>query len=70
MGGGAVVTQNILSTQTYKILDLAKLFLADALIKKKHKKSCTPSRITLKYGSKNRPWFEGLKMKSNFQLQL
>ena len=38
MGGGAVVTQNILSTQTYKILDLAKLFRADALIKKKHKK--------------------------------
>ena len=45
-----------------KILDLAKLFVANAPIEKNNtKKSFTSSQITLKYGSKNRPWFEGLK---------
>ena len=51
-----------------KILDLAKLFVADAHIKKTHKNSFTPSQITLKYGSKNRPWFEGLNYASLISL--
>ena len=39
-----------------KILDLTKLFIADASMKKKIKKfSFTPSQSTLKYGSENRP---------------
>ena len=44
-----------------KILVPAKLFVAVAPMKKKLKKiSFTTSLITLKFGSKNRPWFEGL----------
>ena len=52
-----------------KILDLAKLFVADALMKKKIKKfSFTPSQSTLKYGSENRLWVRGLKyFKLNFE---
>ena len=46
-----------------KILDLTKLFVADAPMKKKKEKkfSFTPSQSTLKYGSKNRPGPKGLK---------
>ena len=45
-----------------KIFVLAKLFVADAPIKKKFKtQKFTPSQITLKYGSKNRPRFEELR---------
>ena len=42
------------------IPDLAKLFVADAPIKKNTKKIVLPpSQITLKFGIKNRPLFEG-----------
>ena len=40
------------------MLDLTKLFVADALLKKND--SFTPFQSTLKYGSKNRPWPKGL----------
>ena len=45
-----------------KILDLANLFVTDAPMKKKSRNLVLPpSRSTLKYGSKNRPWVRGLK---------
>ena len=40
------------------ILHLAKLFVADAPIKKK-KIGVTPSHSTLNYGSENSPWMKG-----------
>ena len=54
-------TQNI--NPYLKILELAKLSVADAPIKKIQKKMFTPIQIPLKYGSKNRQWFEGLMRK-------
>ena len=52
-----------------KILDLTKLFIADAPMKKKIIKfSFTPSQCILKYGSKNRPWPKGLRdLQAKFQ---
>ena len=53
-------TQNILR-QYLKILDLAKLSVADAPLKKKESKlSVDPSQSTLKYGPENNPWMKGL----------
>ena len=50
-----------------KILDLTKLYNADAPMKKKNSKkfSFTSSQSTLIYGSENRPWPEGLKSRLN-----
>ena len=45
-----------------KILDLAKLFVADAPMKKKSRNLVLPpSQSTLKCGSQNRPWVRVLK---------
>ena len=43
-----------------KILDLAKLFVADAPMKKNPKFLFTPSQSNLKYGAENWPWVRGL----------
>ena len=45
-----------------KILDLTKLFVADALMKLIKRLSVTPSQSTLKYGSENNPWLRGLRV--------
>ena len=58
MGRGAV---RILDNPNLKILNLAKLFVADAPMKKKICKfSFTPFVPTLKYGSENSQWVRGL----------
>ena len=44
-----------------KILDLAKLFVADAPMKKTRNLVLPPSQSTLNYGSENRPWVRGLR---------
>ena len=54
------LTQNILDNPYLKILDLAKLFVADVNMKGKNQKnSFTAFQSNLKYGSENRHRLEG-----------
>ena len=56
-----ILPSTLLATHT-RILDLAKLFVVDAPMKKKIKTfSVTPSRSILKYWSENNPLMRGLK---------